>query len=131
MVYQNETDPPRAQSAPQTKEAMSTKLNAEELAAKRYPEIEDMHELGEHFQDGCKAGYFFAIEEVAQPIADQRDELREALSNEVGRMANLIRAIDMLKDSPVSLHCVLMNGVEEARQRLTYYRAILAKYSKP
>jgi hypothetical protein len=72
-----------------------------------------------------------AIREVAQPIADQRDELLEALSNEVDRMANLIRAIDMLKDSPVSLHRVLMNGVGEARQRLTNYRAILAKYTKP
>ena len=57
---------------------MSTKLNAEELAVKRYPEIEGTN-IEAHFQDGCKAGYFFAIEEVAQPIADERDELREAL----------------------------------------------------
>jgi hypothetical protein len=58
----------------------NTKLNAKELSEKRYPEI-DEPELTAHFQDGCKAGYFFAIEEVAQPIADHRDELRKSLSD--------------------------------------------------
>lgn len=54
---------------------MSTKLNAEELATERYPEIAEHTDSEAHFRDGCKAGYFFAIHEVAQPIADQRDEL--------------------------------------------------------
>jgi len=135
MVYQNETDPPRAQSAPQTKEAMSTKLNAEELAAKIDTDaLNDSRAIGyvgTYDIQAYRLGASVAIEKIAQPIADERDELREALSDEVGRMANLIRAIDMLKDSPVSLHGVLMKGVEEARQRLTNYRAILAKYTKP
>jgi hypothetical protein len=57
---------------------MSTKLNAEELAAKRFPyaipgvmdDIERQRQINT---------YALAIREVAQPIADQRDELLEAL----------------------------------------------------
>jgi len=46
-----------------------SKLNAEELASKRWP-LEG---------DGIVDAYAAAIREVAQPIADERDELREAL----------------------------------------------------
>ena len=46
---------------------MSTKLNAVEMTVKRYPNtVADYSEA---------AGYAAAIREVAQPIADQRDEL--------------------------------------------------------
>jgi hypothetical protein len=51
---------------------MSTKLNAEELALKRY-------ESGYLPTWNPTHGYAAAIREVAQPIADQRDELLEAL----------------------------------------------------
>ena len=82
MVHKDETDPPRAQSAPQTQEAMSTKLNAEELAAKRY---KDEHEPDavinvSPFQ-WVRLGYTTAIREVAQPIADERDELRTVIED--------------------------------------------------
>jgi hypothetical protein len=46
---------------------MSTKLNAEELAAKH------------HTYYARREAYAAAIREVAQPLADQRDELLEAL----------------------------------------------------
>lgn len=52
---------------------MSNKLNAEELAEKRYPAFR-FYETYSH-----RRGYATAIREVAQPIADQRDELLEAL----------------------------------------------------
>jgi hypothetical protein len=53
---------------------MSTKLNAEELAAKwaKKGPLRRIHPLEEY-------GYAAAIREVAQPLADQRDELLEAL----------------------------------------------------
>lgn len=46
---------------------MSTKLNAEELAAKR--------RHGSLWSDEMERAYAAAIREVAQPIADQRDGL--------------------------------------------------------
>jgi CHASE3 domain sensor protein len=62
---------------------MSTKLNAEELAAKRYGIVnDDQTPFGSQMMswDANKAnGYAAAIREVAQPLADQRDELLEAL----------------------------------------------------
>lgn len=48
---------------------MSTKMNAEELAEDRYPAFRT-YETYSH-----RRGYAAAIREVAQPIADQRDEL--------------------------------------------------------
>jgi len=60
---------------------MSTKLNANELSAKRYAVT------GEHATPDIIASmirgeaYSAAIREVAQPIADERDELREALED--------------------------------------------------
>jgi len=93
---------------------MSTKLNAEELAAKRYPEIEGASNIEAHFQDGCKAGYFFAIEEIAQPIADERDELRDALE----KIANI-------EDK---MYGGDWDEIEFARE---IARSILAKHPKP
>jgi hypothetical protein len=93
---------------------MSNKLNAGELAVKRYPEIEGATNIEAHFQDGCKAGYFFAIEEVAQPLADERDELREALN-----------AIIAQWDTPN------WKLTEPTGAIIANARAILAKYPKP
>jgi len=64
---------------------MSTKLNAEELAAKRWPDtqaqknrwngtVKYMVNRGRE-----RKAYAAAIREVAQPIADQRDELLRVL----------------------------------------------------
>jgi len=57
---------------------MSTKLNAEELAAKRYPGNPTSTVKTIIAADKAE-GYSLAIREVAQPLADQRDELLEAL----------------------------------------------------
>jgi hypothetical protein len=68
---------------------MSNKLNAEELAAKRYslasaflnPSLQTVFRSDDFdARVECKReGYAAAIREVAQPIADERDELREVL----------------------------------------------------
>ena len=58
---------------------MSTKLNAEELAAKRYQPVPGSTILTIIGIDKAE-GYAAAIREVAQPIADQRDELLGALN---------------------------------------------------
>jgi hypothetical protein len=52
---------------------MSTKLNAEELAENRWDNP------CSQFGAGRILGYADAIREVAQPLADEREELREAL----------------------------------------------------
>jgi hypothetical protein len=98
---------------------MSTKLNADALAAKRWPEpkrrlSENLNALVDRI--ARQRGYAAAIREVAQPIADERDELREALQNIVDAMSK---------------------GSEEYPDRLEttnrYVEAvnILAKYPKP
>jgi hypothetical protein len=84
---------------------MSNKLNAEELAAKRFtigPAYRNYWEIED--------AYAAAIREVAQPIADERDELREALEG------------IMYKRDPLGF------GDDET---YTAARAILKKYPKP
>jgi hypothetical protein len=48
---------------------MSTKLNAEELAAKRFPEYDPDISPSEAYEE--------AVRYIAQPIADERDEFRK------------------------------------------------------
>lgn len=62
---------------------MSTKLNAEELT-KAYA-IEQGTQGSGMWHEGCA----FAIREVAQPIADERDEYREALEGLLTAMVQL------------------------------------------
>jgi hypothetical protein len=57
-----------------------SKLNAEELAAKRYAQ----YRRSTSTEAGI-TGYAAAIREVAQPIADERDELLEALQRILSR----------------------------------------------
>jgi hypothetical protein len=95
---------------------MSTKLNAEELAAKRYPYEHTTSDTAAAMQAGRESAYAAAIREVAQPIAEERDEYREAL---VELVADL--------DSP--------GEVQDASAFLKYpmdkARHILSKYPKP
>jgi hypothetical protein len=87
---------------------MSNKLNAEELAAKRWPESGPT--VGHAIVDDSKReAYAEAIREVAQPIADERDELREALK----------LCLESSFDGPMPYY---------AREKAS---AILAKYPKP
>lgn len=87
---------------------MNTKLNADELANKRWAYRVDTG-LGKAIQDGCKQGYAAAIREHAQPLADERDEL-VALLYEVEQLYPYTEGFS-----------VLWNKIE----------AILAKYPKP
>lgn len=52
---------------------MSTKLNAEELAAQYIPD------WSENDFTTKRRGFAMCVEKLAQPIADERDEYREAL----------------------------------------------------
>jgi hypothetical protein len=98
---------------------MSEKINADELAKHRFAVVEpkpsfsnamtDAHLLA-LAQEAQRTGYAAAIREVAQPIVDERDELREALE-------------EVLKANPDSRL--------ETLAALQHARAILAKYHKP
>jgi Flp pilus assembly protein TadG len=69
---------------------MSTKLNAEELAKLRFAVVKpkpsfsnamtDAHLLA-LAQEAQRTGYAAAIREVAQPIANERDEYRQMLQD--------------------------------------------------
>ena len=87
---------------------MSTKLNAEELAAKRYPYVVAgvIDEWERHHHAGA---YAAAIREVAQPIADERDEYREVI----------VDAIASFDDGDLDT------------ANISRLRTILAKYPKP
>jgi len=66
---------------------MNTKLNAEELAAKLFVKnISPMTLLGETVFSEQRRAAAFAIREIAQPIADQRDELLKAFEGLVARL---------------------------------------------
>ena len=84
---------------------MSNKLNAEELAAKRYPNPTAMipQPDGTFLNINHSAtAYAAAIREVAQPIADERDEYREALEDVVSAWVDAdldgsnVRAINII-----------------------------------
>jgi hypothetical protein len=86
---------------------MNTKLNDEELAA-QWPI---------KFQ---RDAYAAAIRKVAQPIADERDELREALEG----LAERIDGYSYDDDLPTGTASALGRIADDAR-------AVLAKYPKP
>jgi hypothetical protein len=86
---------------------MSTKLNAEELAKRDV--LKYVHATA--YQVAATEGYITAVEKVAQPIADERDELREALEQLLMACAD---------GSNASMYIGTSNA-----------RAILAKYRKP
>jgi hypothetical protein len=82
---------------------MSTKLDADGMATKA---------AGSDYRyTAWRKGYADAIREVAQPLADERDELREAL-------------LDLIDDK------AMLPG-KPRNMALANARAILAKYKKP
>ena len=105
---------------------MSTKLNAEELAAKRYGIVnDDQTPFGSQMMswDANKAnGYAAAIREVAQPIADQRDELLEALTD-LHDTAIDARALVAGQQTPIDRAALIILLTE----RLANARAAIAK----
>ena len=87
---------------------MSTKLNAEELAINAYPVniVTDTQNILDTEQVK-RIGYAAAIREVAQPIADERDELRDAIVDAIASFddgdldtANISRLRAILKKYP-------------------------------
>lgn len=103
---------------------MSTKLNAEELAAKRFPARSEDGEVeyGPSWREAAKV----IIREVAQPIADERDELREALTD-LHDVAIDARAIVAGQQTPIDRSALIILLTE----RLAATRAILDKYPTP
>jgi|LakMenE18May11ns_1017448.scaffolds.fasta_scaffold9554945_3 hypothetical protein len=89
---------------------MSTKLNAEELAAKH------------HTYYARREAYAAAIREVAQPIADQRDELLEALTD-LHDTAIDARALVAGQQTPIDRAALIILLTE----RLANARAAIAK----
>ena len=102
---------------------MIKKLNAEELAAKRYDNgYMHMDDMGRCFDITRRLRECAAttIREVAQPIADERDEYREALTNLVYDIAGEQHDFDEISKA----FCPIV------ATRIQYARAILAKYQK-
>jgi hypothetical protein len=107
---------------------MSHKLNAEELAAKRYPNPTAMipQPDGTFLNINHSAtAYSAAIREVAQPIADERDELREALDKAHNAMMEARRSIGDLPYRQAG-EC---NDILWSEQKSI--AELLAKYPKP
>jgi hypothetical protein len=106
---------------------MSHKLNAEELARKRWPDFVNVYGTKNRTtltKINIRNGYAAAIREVAQPIADERDELREAIA-ELHDAALDAREYIAGKRSP---NDTLVINLTDCTAKA---RAILAKYPKP
>ena len=107
---------------------MSTKLDSAGLAEAAFPhdtESKNGRPGRTEVQNGRYQGFVYAIREVAQPIADERDELREALESAVKSIgaSAISEAAKWTSDPDAQLRH--MNKVTEP------YRSILAKYKKP
>jgi hypothetical protein len=99
---------------------MSTKLNAEELAAKRFqigPTARNYWRLED--------AYAAAISEHSQPIADERDEYREALKQSKAMMMEAASLLGKVGGWDAGhAQGTLRQGVREID-------AILSKHPKP
>jgi hypothetical protein len=108
---------------------MSTKLNAGQLAEKRYPAETSWEpvRVTADAKSGAimslhiirKDGYAAAIREVAQPIADQRDELLEALRESSVWVSEYVSQMSAYRIS------------DDASECLDKMRAIIYKYPEP
>jgi hypothetical protein len=111
---------------------MSTKLNAEGLARERYPENHGEPEILVQFQEGCRFGYFWAIEEVAQPIADERDELRALIERAMDVLPGTIRwGVAAGKERFMWTEEEAAHAFSDESNLTESMSAILAKYPKP
>ena len=96
------------------------KLNAHELAMNRWPDNKGT-ELGSSASDGqlgARIGCVFAITEVAQPLQDRVEELKEALEYCLNIMDRVPSKDLEVLDHPDEVHSVKKNA-----------RAILAKHA--
>lgn len=91
-----------------------SKLNAEELAKKLFVKnISPMTPLGETVFAEQRRAAAIAIREVAQPIADQRDELLEAAKRVLEIVDGLTRA------EQNDLPSMNLNGLRDAITKAT------------
>jgi hypothetical protein len=74
---------------------MSTKINAHELAMRDVPNY--VHATA--YRVAAIEGYTTAINKVAKPIADERDELREALGKCANELLSVWRNIGQTRDN--------------------------------
>ena len=100
---------------------MSSKLNAEELAKARQANSDFAEWTGD-----MEWAYCAAIKEVAQPIADQRDELRNAL--EMLSAAWLCERSLLEDDNPEE--SVVADTFHFGRKAWDVTAKLLAKYPK-
>jgi hypothetical protein len=110
---------------------MSNKLNAEELAAKRYPYVVAgvIDEWERHHHAGA---YAAAIREVAQPIADQRDELRALIERAMDVLPGTIRwGVAVGKERFMWTEEEAAHAFSDESNLAESMSAILAKYPKP
>jgi len=98
---------------------MSTKLDADEIALTRFSEDESAYDMT------AVEGYAAAIREVAQPIADERDELREALDDFISLAMTLVENRGIIPGA--NEHQTRADVIASKNSA----RAILAKYPKP
>jgi hypothetical protein len=110
---------------------MSTKLNADELARKRFPYaipgvMDDMVRLRQINT------YAAAIREVAQPIADQRDELRALIERAMDVLPGTIRwGVAVGKERFMWTEEEAAHAFSDESNLAESMSAILAKYPKP
>lgn len=97
---------------------MSTKLNDAEIAARMFPLHSGNDDAPYDRVIACRV-----IREVAQPIADERDELREALTD-LHDTAIDARALVAGQNTPIDRKALIVLLTE----RLAAARAILSKY---
>lgn len=113
---------------------MSTKLNAEELAAKRW---QFQHEEPTHV--GLIKVYReiaeITIREVAQPIADERDEYRKALDAILANWDSHLHQPEQLKSGDIgdgkTFEYWSPSGAMIDTEPIAKARAILSKYKRP
>lgn len=113
-----------------TKEAMSTKLNAEELAKERFPSYTSVAEALA-YNAGVEMNprriatdaYAAAITEVAQPIADERDAALAKLKEAHEAIERLKRQVEL---------CDYRDGLDhELRMNAAYLDLITLNLPKP
>ena len=98
---------------------MSNKLNANELAYDR--------RVGLLWTRDMERAYAAAIREVAQPIADERDELLDALA----LIANALSPNSLPVNGMMASYDHALMVREEADRAFEIARAAIAKYPKP
>jgi hypothetical protein len=113
-------------------QAMSTKLNADELAAKAWPDAWIVADQSVIDHGDIRTGYASAIREVAQPLADERDEYRALVEQVMHVLPRTIRwGVSAGKERFMWTEEEAAHAFSDESKLVESIRAILAKYPKP